>query len=1174
MIGRIAVANLHRERTEEEQLAHDKELLEQVVSEQASRMRHMQNLSLEQRSPLVWAYLWFANLFYFITTSKMFENYILLCIILAAVLVGLEQYTIKEPVVTHLLYYIEGIVMHSFIVEFLMKLWAEGTAPWYYFVGREGSWNTFDFLIVLLSNPYITFGGGQTDGVEIFRLVRLMRLVKVFRKIPQLQMILMGLIGGLKSIAYICVLMFLTFYLYAIMGIIFFRDYNDPWHFKTISVSMLTLLRVATLDNWGNLFYINYFGCDEYPADYYYKNITELGGIFPPEHELDRPWPEDRKPVDPDWASITSYVHAVWVDETNNTKEEIIESHTLGAMAYCPEGAGNGRPVITTLYFLSFIVLASFCMLSLFVGAVSMSMSESMEKMSEEKEAARKSARRAQLETEIERLDGIVNIERSVRMQLKLLRQAFTGNALDADAIDDTDGYDNLPEWKVKMKEFARSCGKVSDSQQFQNFVTAVIILAGMQVGLGTYHQMQDKSLNDMWLIIDICILFVFAVELLLKIVAEEGRVSHVFQYGWNVFDAFILLACIFFPFLGVDGNMVMILRLLRLMRVLKLMHALPQLQVIIAALVKGISSIGFIGVLLAIFFFLFGVLAKQLFSENDPWHFATLHMSVATLFQCATLDDWTIILYINLYGCDVFGGGYYEEEPWFCDPYPRFELTALFFVVFILIVALVLLTLFIGVVSMSFEEAQSEQKTEEKVLKRVKVYAERHEISKEQLVLYREVFNLVDFTNSQSIGRQELKFGLKLAHMSITEMQFDALWNRLDVDKSDGVDFAEFLDFMIALRAELAEGNIDGNAGVATNNLSPKITPRNQNKGNYTVVVSNTEDTEENVITSPTIGSPEGSVTEVDQILSAVNRHDKKRSVTGKKKKKQSKSTNNAKNKVVPITNLDSSEDEYSDSSEEDDRLTFDNPTLNRSADKYVMKHPDSYLKLTDLTKDNKEKVSRLRKQDSSGSNGGPSTSSVDAAESSNPDIIEENNHITNTILEGEVGEVFNDHDNKMELQNTLVIEQQSQLLQQHENRNAIERITNKGRAEIDSFNDTQKHELLQEMQRIRNMDSSTPSKQKKQLKQMLSAKTKAVAETAQTLAGHAIEIAKLNESNLQEAQAMNRSITSSNSGDKSGTGSPVLYSPARMSNSTSPEDHVDRSPSHWDRYVAGRDG
>ena len=48
MLGRFAVANMHRERTEEEQLAHDKDLLNEVVSEQASRMRHLQNLSLER----------------------------------------------------------------------------------------------------------------------------------------------------------------------------------------------------------------------------------------------------------------------------------------------------------------------------------------------------------------------------------------------------------------------------------------------------------------------------------------------------------------------------------------------------------------------------------------------------------------------------------------------------------------------------------------------------------------------------------------------------------------------------------------------------------------------------------------------------------------------------------------------------------------------------------------------------------------------------------------------------------------------------------------------------------------------------------------------------------------------------------------------------------------------
>jgi hypothetical protein len=518
-------------------------------------------------------------------------------------------------------------------VEALLKIWAQGDSPWYYFIGSEGPWNTFDFTIVLLANPYIDFTKGA-DGLEIFRLIRLMRLVKVFRKIPQLRMILMGLIGGLKSIVYIVVLMALTFYLYGLMGIIIFRDSNDPWHFKTVAVSMLTLLRVATLDGWGNIFYINYLGCDVYPNIYYYSELEQVGDQWPPIGE-------------------------------NNVGTEVFTSYQgfgrIGEISECTQGVG--RPVLTTLYFMSFIILASFCMLSLFVGAVSMSMSESMEKMQEEKEEARKKERRGQLEAEIERLSHADSIERRVRSQVLLLKQAFTGLVLDpeAEAYEEKQSYKDQP-WKLRMKEFCRLCGRISDHSTFQRFVTAAIILAGIQVGLGTFEWMDhynyvktgQETRFDWWTMLDYVIVAIFWFELVLKIIAEEGRLQHVFKYSWNCFDAFVLIMTH-----SVSGNAVLILRLLRLLRVLKLMRALPQLQVIIEALMNGISSIGFISVLLGIFFFFFGVIGKIIFADNDPWHFGTLHMSIVTLFQLATLDDWTIVMYINLYGCDVYGGGY-----------------------------------------------------------------------------------------------------------------------------------------------------------------------------------------------------------------------------------------------------------------------------------------------------------------------------------------------------------------------------------------------------------------------------------------------------------------------------------------------------------------------------------
>jgi len=772
MIGRIAIANVHRERTAEENLAHDRALLNARVAEKAAERRHAQQLNINDRWLPMYVYLLGANIAWKITTNKYFESFILYCIMLASVLVGIDQYPASpDDDLRTALFVLESIVMHAFIVEAFLKIWAEGDSPWYYFLGNEGKWNTFDFVIVLFANPYIEFSE-DADGLEIFRLVRLMRLVKVFRRVPQLRMILMGLIGGLSSIVYIVVLMCLTFYLYGLMGIIFFRDTNDPWHFKNVAVSMLTLLRVATLDGWGVIFYINYLGCDVMASDYYYKTVEDLAGMWPPRD-----------------------------DEEVHSYRGI---GRLGQITECKEGEGTGYPILTTVYFLSFIVIASFCMLSLFVGAVSMSMSESMEKMQEEKEEARKKEKRGHLDAEIERLSDNSSIERRVRFQVTLLKQAFTGQILDPEvvAFEEKIEYQDRP-YLLKFKQFARLCGRISDDKHFQRFVTTAILMAGVQVGLTTY-----EYLDEYWILygwdwmdgLDKAILAVFWLELILKVIAEEFRVQHVFKYAWNVFDLMVLVLTH-----SISGNMVMILRLLRLMRVLKLMRALPQLQVIISALMNGISSIGFISVLLALFFFFFGVIGKEFFGANDPWHFGSLHMSVLTLFQLATLDDWTIVMYISLYGCDVYGGGYYEDGL-YCEPnHNLFWVTFVYFTIFILVGALVLFTLFIGVVSMSFEEAQDEQHEEEKTNKRVHKFATAHHISSDQLYLYREVFDLVDFTKSRLIGKQELKFGLKLAEMDITENQFAMLWARLDKDQSDGVDMAEFLDFMVALRSEIA---------------------------------------------------------------------------------------------------------------------------------------------------------------------------------------------------------------------------------------------------------------------------------------------------------------------------------------------------------------------------------
>jgi voltage-gated sodium channel len=109
--------------------------------------------------------------------------------------------------------------------------------------------------------------------------MRLMRLVKLVGKVKQLQIIVMGLVNGLNSVTYILILIFLVFYLFAVFGVSVFRK-NDPFHFGTVPVAMLSLFRIATIENWSPAMYIDVFGCASQYSGAYGVIVTILSFFY------------------------------------------------------------------------------------------------------------------------------------------------------------------------------------------------------------------------------------------------------------------------------------------------------------------------------------------------------------------------------------------------------------------------------------------------------------------------------------------------------------------------------------------------------------------------------------------------------------------------------------------------------------------------------------------------------------------------------------------------------------------------------------------------------------------------------------------------------------------------------------------------------------------------------
>jgi len=243
-----------------------------------------------------------------------------------------------------------------------------------------------------------------------------------------------------------------------------------------------------------------------------------------------------------------------------------------------------------------------------------------------------------------------------------------------------------------------------TESRQFQIFFIGIILLSGLVVGLDSYPKISEEY-GTILHALDRAILWLFVFEICIKMVSFGTRFHEFFRDGWNTFDFIIVSAC-FLPF---DGQSIIVLRLLRVLRIVRLVGTIPELKLIVNTLLKSIPSMGYIGALLSILFYIYACLGTFLFRANDPVHFESLHLSLLSLFRIATLEDWTDIMYTAVYGCQNYGYTGLEE---LCKSSQAFPFLGWFyFVSFVLLATFVFLNLFIGVIISNMEDIKEKER-------------------------------------------------------------------------------------------------------------------------------------------------------------------------------------------------------------------------------------------------------------------------------------------------------------------------------------------------------------------------------------------------------------------------------------------------------------------------------
>lgn len=215
-----------------------------------------------------------------------------------------------------------------------------------------------------------------------------------------------------------------------------------------------------------------------------------------------------------------------------------------------------------------------------------------------------------------------------------------------------------------------------------QHVLVFLIVVNAVILGLQTNHAIM-ASAGEVLHAIDHVILWIFIAELSLLIAA---RGFGFFRDAWGVFD-FIVVGIALVPATG----SLSVLRALRVLRVLRLVNKVESMRKVVAGLLHSLPSLGSVFGLILVIFYVFSVIATDMFGATFPNLFGDLGTTAFTLFQVMTLESWS----------EGIARPVMESFPY----------AWMYFIIFIFIATFVIINLFIAVIVDSLNAGHPDEK-------------------------------------------------------------------------------------------------------------------------------------------------------------------------------------------------------------------------------------------------------------------------------------------------------------------------------------------------------------------------------------------------------------------------------------------------------------------------------
>lgn len=225
-------------------------------------------------------------------------------------------------------------------------------------------------------------------------------------------------------------------------------------------------------------------------------------------------------------------------------------------------------------------------------------------------------------------------------------------------------------------------------SRMADKFITILIILNAIAAGAMTY--LADDSVAELWLnrFCDVSI-WIFVVEIVVKIVANGRQFFRGDESGWNIFDLIVTVISSLSFFTGIEGLVgARAIRILRELRLLRVVSGSTNMKRIFHALIYALPQISWTSLFFVLLYYIYGIIGVEMFGGCCD-KFANLHRSFLTLMQVMTFDDWAALTKEVM-----------EVHPW----------AWIYFVTYVILAAYILVNLLVGIVVDSLNEVRSQE--------------------------------------------------------------------------------------------------------------------------------------------------------------------------------------------------------------------------------------------------------------------------------------------------------------------------------------------------------------------------------------------------------------------------------------------------------------------------------